>query len=220
MSIISYAPKAKIMQLIEDIIDLLSSDTSSIENALIKAQVLAHKLGDADFKQWVNYELKGYPKDVERPPYRFLPITIMGTFSNGAYRHNDEVLPLMHLNNEIRDMLTTKKLTESIAVIESWSKNEKDLSVVVTPEFYPLLSKGLDNSYQVERAWGKNSMGAMLQVTVEVRSRLLDFALQLSDKMPKEPAKDEIKQLSQNAAIGDLFKNTVFGDNTTIVVGS
>jgi hypothetical protein len=208
------------MRLVDEIIELLSSKTPSIENALFKAQVLAHRLGEREFKEWVDHELKGYTEDAELPGYRHLSITVMGNISNGAYRYSDQPLPLMHLDDGLCKKLQEKKLFESIAVIEEWSKNENDLSVVIAPEIYPLLSKGLGNHYQVERAWGKTSAGAMLQVITEVRSRLLELALQLSDRLPQESSGLDMKQLSRDSEISHLFRDVVFGDNVTINIGS
>jgi AbiTii len=208
------------MQLIDEIIELLSSSKPSLDNALFKAQVLAHKLGEGDLKQWVDSELKGYPDTSNLPPYRVLHVTVMGNFSNGAYRYSEQPLPIMKLDKRLRKKLEITHLTQSIAVIEKWSKSESDLSIVIAPEFYGELSKGLGGGYSVERAWGKHSVGAMLQVIVEVRSRLLDLALQLADRIPREPTVAEIKQVSKEMAVGEIFKNAVFGDNATIVVGS
>jgi hypothetical protein len=126
----------------------------------------------------------------------------------------------MTLDARLRKKLEVTHLTQSIAVIEKWSKSESDLSIVIAPELYGVLSKGLGGGYSVERAWGKHSVGAMLQVVVEVRSRLLDLALQMADRIPREPAASEIKQFSKEMAVGEIFKNAVFGDNATIVVGS
>lgn len=208
------------MKLINEIIDLLSSDVPTIENALFKAQVLAHRLGEADLAQWVESELKGYPQDSELPAYRVLPITILGDASNGFYRVNGHALPTIHLGAPIREKLSTTHLTQSISVIEDWSKMDKDLSIVLAPEFYPALNQGLDNGYQIERAWGQPTAGAMLQVVTEVRARLLKFALKLSDRLPPEARVDNMKQIAQEAHVGELFRNSVFGDNATIVVGS
>lgn len=208
------------MQLIDEIIDLLSSASPNVENALFKTQVLAHRLGEGELSQWVEFELKGYPKDAELPSYRIIPITVMGNASNGAYRVSEQPLPLMHLDKSLREKLDENHLTQSIAVIEGWCSDEKHLSIVIAPEFYPLLNKGLGNGYQIERAWGKTSMGAMVQVVTEVRARLLEFALKLSDRLPPEAKREDMKQISKEAHVGDLFHNSVFGDNTTIVVGS
>lgn len=207
------------MQLVDEIIELLSASKPSLENALFKAQVLAHKLGEEELKKWVDSELKGYPDQEALPPYRVLLVTVMGNFSNGAYRYTDQPLPIMKVDKRLRDKLETTHLTQSIAVIEKWSKSESDLSIVIAPEMYGELSKGLGGGYAVERAWGKHSVGAMLQVVVEVRSRLLDLALQLSDRIPREPETSQIKAVSKEVAVGEIFRNAVFGDNATIVVG-
>jgi hypothetical protein len=208
------------MQLIDEIIELLSSSKPSLDNALFKAHVLAHKLGEIELKQWVDSELRGYPDTSNLPSYRFLNVTVIGNFSNGAYRYSEQPLPIMKLDKRLRKKLEITHLTQSIAVIEKWSKSESDLSIVIAPEFYGELSKGLGGGYSVERAWGKHSVGAMLQVVVEVRSRLLDLALQLADRIPREPTVAEIKQVSKEIAVGEIFKNAVFGDNATIIVGS
>lgn len=119
----------------------------------------------------------------------------------------------------VRERLENKHLTESIAVIEQWSKKDTHLAIVIAPEFYGHLKKGIDRSFEIERAWGKCSVGAMLQVVVEVRTRLLEIALQISNKIPQKPKAEVIKQVSQEVAVSEIFRNAVFGSNTTIVVG-
>lgn len=208
------------MHLINEIIDLLSSDSPNVENALFKAQVLAHRLGESAMKDWVVSELKGYDGREDLPSYRILPVTVMANVSNGVVRYNEQPLPLRLADPRVRERLENRYLTESIAVIEQWSKNDNDLAIVIAPEFYVHLKKGIDRSFEIERAWGKTSVGSMLQVVVEVRTRLLDIALQVADRIPQEPKPDSIKQVSQEVAVSEIFRNAVFGSNTTIVVGS
>lgn len=60
------------MQLIDELITLLSDEKATVQSALLKAQILAHRLGDAELATWVEHELRGYPSDAEVPPYRVL----------------------------------------------------------------------------------------------------------------------------------------------------
>ena len=56
------------MKLIDDIIDLLTeAGNGNLQNAFIKAQVLAHKLGDAELGAWVRSELVGYEDAADVP---------------------------------------------------------------------------------------------------------------------------------------------------------
>ena len=207
------------MHLLTEIIDLLSSNAPDLENALFKAQVLAHRLGETDMKEWVGHELKGYPAKDTLPPYRVLPVTVMANLSNGVVRYTDHPLPMMGVDRRIRDKLGTRRVSESIAVVAEWAKRDSDLAIVIAPEYFSHFKKGIDRSFEIERAWGKYSIGAMLQVVTEVRSRLLELALQVSDRIPQEPKPDNIKQVAQEVAVSEIFRNAVFGSNTTIVVG-
>lgn len=207
------------MKLIEEIIEMLSSDSPNLNNALFKTKVLLHRLGENELVSWVDAELNGYPDIVSLPEYRVLTVTVLGNFSNMAYRYSEQPLPLMHLDKKLRKSLETTHLTQSIATLESYAKDENNLAITIPPELYPELSKGLESSFNVERAWGKHQVGSMLQVINEVRSRLLDFVLQLSEKIPNEVDTDKMKEKSKEVGTSDLLRNAVFGDNATVVVG-
>jgi hypothetical protein len=207
------------MKLINEIIELLSSDTSNLNNALFKTKVLLYKLGEKNLVHWVNSELNGYSGIENLPGYRVLTVSILGNMSNGAYRYSSQPLLIAHLDKELQKRLETNYLTQSIAVLESYAKDESGLRIQIPPEFYPALSKGYLGGYHIENAWGVNSAGSMLQVINEVRSRLLDFVLELSEKIPEELNEDTMKEKSQEIGTSDLFRNAVFGDNATVVIG-
>ncbi len=208
------------MKLISDIIELLSSDTPSLNNALFKTKVLLYKLGEKNLLHWVNSELNGYGGIENLPEYRVLTVSILGDISNGAYRYSSQPLLIAHLGKQLRKRLETTYLTQSIAVLESYAKDESGLRIQIPPEFYPALSKGYLGGYHVENAWGVNFAGSMLQAINEVRSRLLDFVLELSEKIPGELNEDRMKEKSQEIGTSDLFRNAVFGDNATVVIGN
>jgi len=208
------------MKLIHEIIELLSSDTTSLNNALLKTKVLLYKLGEKDLIAWVNSELNGYDSVDNLPIYRVLGVSVMGNVSNLVYRYPNHPLPLAHLDKKLRQCLETTYLTQSVAVLESYARDESDLQVTIPPELYPSLSKGLSGGYHVENAWGKHSAGAILQAITEIRSRLLDFVLELSERIPEELTENEMKEKSKEIGTSELFRNAVFGDNATIVVGN
>lgn len=207
------------MHLLNEIIDLLTSSSPSLEDALFKAQVLAHRFGEQEMKQWVSNELKGYPDREHLPSYRVVPVTVMANLSNGVVRYTDQPLPMMGVDQRLRDKLETRRVSESVAVVAEWAKRDTDLAIVIAPEYCGHINKGIDSSFEIERAWGKHSVGAMLQIVTEVRSRLLELALQVSDRIPQEPRPEATRAVAQKVAVSEIFRNAVFGSNTTIVVG-
>ena len=48
--------------LINDIIQLLSNEQSSLTEALLKTKLLLHQVQRKDLVSWVNHELAGYPE--------------------------------------------------------------------------------------------------------------------------------------------------------------
>jgi hypothetical protein len=77
---------------------------NEISDLLRKCRILAFRLGTTEFKEWVDFELNGYPKDTELPGYRILPAQAYGSFS-GPFQSvvNNVPLAATALKAEHRD---------------------------------------------------------------------------------------------------------------------
>ncbi|WP_423828452.1 hypothetical protein, partial [Staphylococcus aureus] len=82
-------------------------------------------------------------------------------------------------------------------------------------EMNGLLSKNLANGYIVQRAWCEIPMASASNILMQVRSRLLDFILELSGEFSSANTDEEIKDKASNFDASNLFNHTIFGDNTT-----
>jgi hypothetical protein len=164
--------------------------------------------------------LNGYPDRDSVPDYRVLPAQVLVNASNGAYRATAHHIPLAHLSEEQRTSIETARMDQSLAVLEKYT--EKDgghLRAHIPMETYGLLGKNLGNHYQIESAWSEISRDSLLQILVQVRSRLLDFMLELNDQFPSELDESQVKERIDTIDAENLFNNAIFGDNTTILVG-
>ena len=209
------------LKILDEIIDSLSSQNASLTDALLKTKVLLHKIGHKELVEWVNHELNGYPHDGEIPEYRILPAQVLANMANMAYQVNSHPIPLGHLECEQREFLETAKMYKSLAVLEKLvEKNASYLQVPIPMEFNGVLGYGLDNGFMIQRAWRSIGQAYVAQVFVQVRSRLLDFVLGLKDQLGDDMSDQEIKQKTNSFDASSLFNNAIFGNNTTIVVGS
>lgn len=209
------------MKLIDEIVEILSTDEGKLTDALIKTKVLLHKIGHKELIEWVNHELCGYPDRDAVPSYRTLPTQVLVNASNGAWQLTSHPIPLAHLKKGSRDALEIVKMNQSLAVLESFAeKNTGHLQSPIPMEVNRLLAEGLGNGYQISSAWCEVPLSGVIQILTQVRSRLLDFVLELSEKFDGEPNEDEVKKRGNALDAENLFNNTIFGDNTTIVVGS
>ena len=205
------------MELLNELIESLSGERPSLTDALMKTKVLLHRLGQKELVGWVNLELTGYPEDVQVPDYRILNVEIRGNVTNTAYTYNNQSLTTAHLGEDLRGKFTRYLARESISALEELAKNDtKVLSIPLPPEFYGLLGKPMSNDFEVLQAWRAVGSGQLAQILTQVRSRLLDFVLELSEKVEEEMTPEEIKKVGQSPETASMFNHAIFGDNATI----
>jgi hypothetical protein len=209
------------MKLADEIVDLLSSNDGILSEALIKTKVLLHKIGHKDLVAWVNKELNGYDDNDELPDYRIVGAQVLVNASNGAYEVRSHPIPLGHLDEDYRKKLENGRMPQSLAVIEEFSNSEGGtLESSIPMEANGYLGKGLSNNYIIQRAWSEISITSVSNILMQVRSRLLDFVLELSSQFSDVETSTEIKDIARQVDAENLFNNAIFGDNTTIVVGT
>ena len=209
------------MKLIDEIIELLSSIEGSLTEALLKTKVLLHKIGHKELVDWVNNELNGYPNKDNLPEYRTLRARVLANITNEAYQANKHPIPIEHLPEKIKEMYKTARMNQSLAVLEKLvHENKASLQAPIPMEMNSLLSKGLGNEYFVQSAWCDIGTASVEQIFIQVRSRLLDFVLGLKDQFGDNDSDEEIKNRIDSVDTPSLFNNAIFGNNTTIVVGS
>jgi hypothetical protein len=209
------------MKLLADVIAELSSPQPSLIDALVKTKVLLHKLGRKDLVEWVNNEINGYPDDAPLPAYRVVPAQVKGNVTNNAYSYNDHPLPTMHLTKEQRRGLEDLEMRDSIAVLENLAKQDKNgLQRPLPIEYGALFNKALSGGYKVQQAWCDIGVGRFSQIVTQVRSKLLDFLLELQEKVGAEVSEEEAKRVAQSPETASMFNHAIFGDNVTILVGN
>jgi hypothetical protein len=204
------------MKLLDEIIELLSTEKGSLTDALLKTKVLLHSLGQTELIAWVNSELNGYREEQEIPEYRKVPAQVLANLSSISFQADSHPLPIGHLTKEQREGLETENMPQSLAVLEKFSENpDGALTSPIPLEYNGLLGKTLARGVSIQRAWSQIQISSVVQILTEVRSRLLDFVLNLRDKLPDEPSAEEKKSIDTKS----LFNNAILGDNATIIIG-
>lgn len=208
------------MKLLNEIIESLSSQNGSLTDALLKTKVLLHKIGHKELIEWVNNELNEYPSSVEVPEYRILPANVLANMVSMTFTAKSHPIPLRHLDEEQRKWFENVPFKQSLAVLERLTENrDSHLQIPIPMELNGLLGKSLASGVEIQRAWRAVGVADVSRIFVQVRSRLLDFVLELQDQIGEDISDDEIKQRVNLIDAPGLFHNAMFGDNTTIIVG-
>lgn len=209
------------MRLVDGIIGALSSQDHSLVDALLKTKVLLHNIGHKELVPWVNSELNGYPEDAELPAYRVLSMQVLGNVAGVTVQFTSHPLPIGHLTEEQREQIQTARLRQSLAVLEKLAAGEGGrLEAPIPLEMNGLLGKTLTQGLVIQRAWCQISQADLSQIFVQVRSRLLDFVLELRGRLGASDTAKDIKEAAADVDAPGLFRSAIFGDNATIVLGS
>lgn len=145
------------MKLVDEIIEILSSNNGVLTEALIKTKVLLHKMGHKELVVWVNKELNGYSQSDELPDYRVISAQVRVSATNGAYNVDSYPIPMSKIDKRFRDAWEEARITYSLAIIEKMvsSSTANMLQSQIPMEANGIISKGLANSYMVQRAWSE-----------------------------------------------------------------
>lgn len=209
------------LNLLQEIIATLSSQSGSLTDALLKTKVLLHRIGHKELSEWVNNELNGYSDTDNVPAYRILPAQVLANLANRAYHINSHPIPLNHLSKEQKGPLETVIMKQSLAVlVKLVEKEDGYLQAPIPMEANGLLGKTLRNGFIIQQAWCKIGQADVALIFIQVRSRLLDFLLELKDQLGDNVSEQEIKKQAGSFDASGLFNNAIFGNNTTIVVGT
>lgn len=208
--------------------DATSSDVS-VSNLLRKCKILAYKLGNEDFKSWVEHELNGYPKDTKLlPSYRILEsVHSKGNFS-GAFGTaiNNAGVPTYNLPDVLKENLTKALFFNSIASLESLTN---DTASTLSQEWDPLiLAEFGDNMYEnfiCMQAWKVIPISFVIGIVDTIKTKILNFVLEIEmiDKNAGEVAinsnpipQEKINQIFNISITGNV-QNLASGNNQSTI---
>lgn len=205
---------------LDDIIAILSASKGSLTDALLKTKVLLHQIGKKELAAWVTNELTGYPDDKKEnvPDYRHVGMQVHGHIVGYTMQHTDYLLPILHLKKKTQEQLTQCVFTESIANIEAIVENSRvkegkqgQLQRPLPPEFGANINKVLTPGTNVVSAWCEINMLQVENILTQVRSRLLDFILELKDAVGDTPEK-ELPAKAKEIQAEKIFHQTIYGN--------
>lgn len=209
------------MKILNELIQTLSEANPKLIDCLTKTKVLLYQIGRKDLANWVNNEINGYSKAADLPPYRLVHAQVKGNVACIAYIQQSHPLPTSHLSESQQKSLHQIEMRESIGVLENFlADNKHGLSRPLPLEVCHLFDKALTNGFNVQNAWCDIGFGQIDQIHIQVRSRLLDFLLELEEILGAEDSETGVKEIAKQPAVASTFTNAIYGNNNTILVGN
>lgn len=172
--------------IVNSLIDDIANGVA-ISQILLKAQIIAHNVGDEKFSKLIKNEQQGYPPNDDFPDYRKLKSMVKATFvdSWGNVQTVDVHSEIIE-DKRIRDLLTFVYVKDSLVQVEAMYNNaESGMLRVQVPVFaYPTIKSLYDSDgYEVNSANHCFPKESLLSIVENVKAQLLDLLLQFNDKL-------------------------------------
>jgi len=212
------------MNQLQEIINILSSGNEGLTNALIKTKVFLYSTGNKDLVEWVNNEINGYSDKNSVPEYRIVPSRILVDVNNGARRYTSLAIPLHHLSQAEYEDTLIARVKMSISQIEQMTFNAGESGrfeqPIPTDLAYAFYGKSIDPSYEITKCFKEIQVHSFYGILTQVRSRLLDFLLEYSDKASEIMGEESEDEKLKKVDAAPLFTYAIYGDNNVINHGN
>lgn len=210
------------MSLLQEIQNDATNSNVSVSNLLRKCKILAYKLGNEDFKAWVEYELNGYPKDKSfLPNYRILEnIYSKGHFSGsfGSGLRNADV-PTFNLPKELQEDLTRANFFSPIATLENLTTSST-LSQEWGARILAQYGGNMYEDYVCMQAWKVIPTSFVIGIVDTIKTKILNFVLEIEmiDKNAGDVAINS-NPISQEK-INQIFNINITGNVQNLASGN
>ncbi|MBA3009733.1 MAG: hypothetical protein KKF12_12205 [Proteobacteria bacterium] len=211
------------MSLLREIQDAAVSSDVELTTLLRKCKVLSARLGNNDFKQWVDSELNGYKNVGDLPDYRILYVNSKGHFSGpfGSGLNNGDI-PLMCIPKKYRDNLSQAHMCEPIASLEALvtKSNAPTAMEPWSPDLVAYCGRNIYQGMNCIQAWKVIPITAVIAALDSVRNRILSFVLEIEAENPDAgEAAINSNPLSQEK-VHQIFNTYISGNVQNVATGS
>jgi len=213
------------MSLLRDIQNAAINSDTEISELLRKCQVLAARLGNDDFKTWVDAELNGYKSVDDLPQYRVVDVISYGNFSGPFGRAlNYASIPLGCLPEKAREQYGHSYMCAPISYYESLirqsEQGEGSLREPWPPDVVGHVGDKIYENMNCLSAWKDIPRGSIVSLVDVVRNRVLKFVLEIEAENPDAgEAAINSNPVSQDK-VTQIFNTYISGSVQNLAAGS
>lgn len=211
------------MSLLRDIQNSAVDANEPIGSLLRKCKILAARLGNQEFKDWIEHELNGFSDKSNFPRYRIMSVHCKGNFSGGfgSAMKNAEI-PKSCIPREFREGLFTVYISQPVSAIESLIKDSDSGAVQepwatdVTAHFGERIYQGMN----CLEAWKVIPVNALVGTLDVIRNKVLNFVLEIESEDPQAGDAPINSQPVAEGKIEQIFHTHISGNVQNVATGS
>ena len=211
------------MSLLREIQDAAIDSNTDLAVLLRKCKVLAARLGNPEFKQWIENELSGYSDIESLPDYRVLRVHSKGHFSGpfqSGLRNAD--IPMSCIPEELHEHLSHSYFTQPVAAMESLIKDSKSgtLQESWNPDIVAIVGQEIYANMNCMQAWKVIPTSTMVAALDAVRNKILNFVLEIEAESPSAGEAPVNSNPVPQEKVQQIFNTYITGNVQNVATGS
>ena len=211
------------MSLLREIQNAAIDSNTELAVLLRKCKVLAARLGNPEFKQWVESELSGYDNAEDLPEYRILRVNSKGHFSGpfqSGLRNAD--IPLFCIEKDFHKTLSHSYLTQAIAALESLVEDASGgtLQEPWNPDLVAYFGQDIYQGMNCMQAWKVIPVASIVAALDAVRNRILNFVLEIEAESPDAGEAPINSSPVPQEKVHQIFNTYITGNVQNVATGS
>jgi hypothetical protein len=211
------------MSLLRQIQDAAIDSSIDLPTLLRKCKVLAARLGNEDFKRWIDNELVGYDRKEDLPEYRVLNVNSKGHFGGafGSGLRNADI-PLSCVPKDFREKLGHSYMMQPVAAIASLvsNKNNGTLQEPWNPDLVAHFGQKIYEHMVCMQAWKVIPASALVAALDSVRTRVLNFVLEIEAQNPAAGEAMVNEKPVPQETVQQIFNTYITGNVQNVATGS
>lgn len=207
--------------MIKELIADVAYDRIKLSQGLTRAKLIANKLKNVTFMQWLSKELEGYEyQDEMLPEYRkvWSPIQLIAQLPYGQ-THKFQVTPPEELDADFQDAINRHRIVEPISIVEMQVQNIEDTSGVINLPNQLVASIAGPYQQKVKAYRGVITKGYREVAKVHYQSvleltkqKLIDTLMELDNEFPNLINEYTMTE-ENNDKVQNIITNHIYGDN-------
>ena len=198
-----------LFELLEEVQESAVDDSRCDMATLMRhSYLLAARLDNEAMKEWINNESKGYPKEVQVPDYRVVPVTTKSDIP--------EITAAGGLDAR-QESVSLASIRDSITAIEEAVKQGGGMVMDLSGIMFALNSAKYGGRMPEIKVWVEVSHIAAKNILNAMRMRLLEFCTTIVKESPEIKEAGKYPSATTEKA-GDVFHTTIYNNSGTVAI--
>ena len=212
------------LSLMKQIRDGATSSQTPLGEVLRLCMRLGQQLSNQELVDWARKEASGYTEKDDLPDYRILPTEVRGDFF-GPFQSGikNAHIPKSVVDKDHRESLFSVSLMEPVNQLEQYAQSKGSGTYQISWSgdaiAYYQHKEIYSNGLVLASAWRLMTGQNILGVLETIRTRVLDFILQIQEELGvdiDEPGDAKEISIKSPQAINNIFNNTINGGQVSL----